>query len=135
MNFTRVETPLRREGSAYRKIDGQPSRVFSWARQYVVDIHRPETWGYVQFDASPRPFVTDRSWPARAWLRDAYYAERDYQKSHGRFAASLAELGLAVPPSGVANANVEATADLFEACVDGGGSRWCIRQDSLLWKR
>src|SRR5262245_18921581 len=77
MNFTRVESPLRVENGKYRKIDGQPSRVFSWARQYVVDIHRPETWGYVQFEAAARPFVPDPSWPARRWLKAVYGAERE----------------------------------------------------------
>lgn len=136
MNFTRVETPLARDGSGYRKIAGQPSRVFSWARQYVMDIHRPETWGYVQFEGTPRPFLPDPSWPARRWLRSAYEAEREYQKANGRWAAAPAELALA-PPSdaGLRNARIESTRDLFEACVQNEQGEWCIRQDSLIWKR
>ena len=136
MNFTRVETPLRREGAAYRKIDGQPSQVFSWARQYAVDIHRPETWGYVQFEAVARPFVPDPSWPARRWLRGVYYAERGYYQAHGRYAASLDELGMAAPrDEGFRGAHASATGDLFEACVGRGNDEWCIRQDSKLWRR
>jgi hypothetical protein len=136
LNFTRVESPLRRENGAYRKIDGRPSRVFSWARQYVSDIHRPETWGYVQFETAPRAFVPDPSWPARRWLHAVYYAEREYQKTHGRFAAALADLALAAPgEDGLSDAAVQATSDLFEACVQSQRDRWCIRQDSLVWRR
>jgi hypothetical protein len=136
LNFTRVETPLRREGSAYRKIDGQPSQVSSWARQYVVDIHRPETWGYVQFETAPRAFVPDPAWPARQWLRAVYEAERDYRKTRGAWSASLDELGLAGPlDPALHNARVQATADLFQACVESGAGDWCVRQDSLTWRR
>lgn len=136
MNFTRVETPLQRDGRAYRKIVGQASRVFSWARQYVMDIHRPETWGYVQFETAPRAFVPDPSWPARRWLRAAYDAQRDYQKTHGTWAATLADLGLASPSGeGLRNARIETTRDQFEACVPTDQVEWCIRQDSLIWRR
>lgn len=136
MNFTRVETPLRREGGTYRKIDRQPSRVFSWARQYVMDIHRPETWGYVQFETASRPFVPDPSWPARRWLRSAYDAQREYQKIHGRWAVTRADLGLpSASDAGLRNARIETTRDLFEACVQTDQGEWCVRQDSLIWKR
>src|SRR5262249_55023724 len=116
MNFTRVESPLRVENGKYRKIDGQPSRVFSWARQYVVAIHRPETWGYVQVEAAAGPFVPDPSWPARRWLKAVYDAEREYRKSRNAWAATLGELGVAVPAdAGLRNARIQATSDLFEA--------------------
>jgi hypothetical protein len=136
MNFTRVESPLRVENGGYRKIDGQPSRVFSWARQYVMDIHRPETWGYVQFETAAKPFAPDPSWPARRWLKAVYDAQHEYQKSRHTWAASLADLGVA-PPSdaGLTNARVQATADLFQACVQSGADDWCISQDSRIWRR
>lgn len=136
MNFTRVESPLRTDGGVYRKIEGQPSRVFSWARQYVTDIHRPETWGYVQFEAAAKPFTPDPSWPSRRWLASVYNAERDYQKTHKAWTPTLADLGLAPPADeGLHNARVQSTTDLFEACVDGPAGDWCVRQDSLIWRR
>ncbi len=136
LNFTRVESPLRVEDGRYRKIDGQPSRVFSWARQYVSDIHRPETWGYVQFESAARPFVPDASWPARRWLKSVYDAQGDYQKAHGRYASSLDELGM-VPPSSdrLNNAQTGATLDRWESCVGIASEEWCIREDSKLWKK
>lgn len=135
MNFTRVETPVNVEGGAYRKKDG-PSRVFSWARQYVFDIHRPETWGYVQFETTARPFLPDSAWPARRWLKTVYDAQREYQKAHGRYAASLDELDLALPTGdSLRTTRTGATGDLWESCVATGNDEWCIRQDSRLWKK
>jgi hypothetical protein len=136
MNFTRVETPLRVENGRYRKIDGQPSRVFSWARQYILDVHRPETWGYVQFEAAPAPFVPDAAWPARRWLISVYDAQRTYQKMHGHYASSLDELGMAPPiAEGLTTARTGATLDRWESCVGFSNEEWCVREDSKLWRR
>lgn len=135
MNFTRVETPLSVEGGAYRKKDG-PSRVFSWARQYVFDIHRPETWGYVQFETTAISFMPDPAWPARRWLKTVYEAQREYQRAHGRYAASLDELDIALPTGdSLRTTRTGATGDLWESCVATGNDEWCIRQDSRLWKK
>lgn len=136
MNFTRVETPLRVENGRYRKVQGQASRVFSWARQYAPDIHRPETWGYVQFETAATPFVADRAWPARRWLKTVYEAERDYQKSHGRYASSVAELGLTLPTAdGLRPGQTGAAVDVWESCVEAASEEWCVRQDSRMWKK
>jgi Carbohydrate family 9 binding domain-like len=139
MNFTRVGTPLSVEGGRYRKIAGQPSQVSSWTPQYVMDIHRPETWGYVQFERTARPFVPDAGWPARRWLHAVYYAERDFRKTHGRWAGSLPELGLQPPGDGLTDAAIETTTDLFEVSVTlpragGAMDRWHVRQDGRIWK-
>jgi hypothetical protein len=133
LNFTRVETPLRRQGAAYRKIDGQPSQVFSWAPQYASDIHRPEWWGYVQFENTARPFVADPSWPARRWLMTVYEAQREYRAAHKQWAATLAELAVgASTDAGVRNPRLQATRNLYEACVQSGDDELCIQQDSLI---
>jgi len=45
-----------------------------------VDMHRPEAWGYVQFSAAPPGTATlrpDPTLPARRWLSQVYYAERE----------------------------------------------------------
>src|SRR5262245_51207224 len=128
VNFSRVEWGIR------------PSEHnWVWSPQYVVNMHRPETWGYVQFERASRPFVPDPAWPARRWLHAVYYAERDVQKLHGRWSASLSELGVAVPGDGLTDPVIETTTDVFEASVtrprSGGQSeRWRIRQDGRIWK-
>ena len=50
-----------------------------WSPQGVIDMHRPERWGYVQFStAKPgeAAFRKDPDWPVRDLLHRVYYAER-----------------------------------------------------------
>jgi hypothetical protein len=52
----------------------------------VIDMHRPETWGYVQFSTAPPGTVAyqpDPAGPVRHLLHRVYYAEHDYRKAHG----------------------------------------------------
>jgi hypothetical protein len=131
-----VESPLAREGSRYRKNAERPSQVFSWARQYVNDIHRPETWAYVQFEQTARPFVADASWAARRWLTSVYYGQREYQRAHRRFASSLNELGMVLPTGdGLRSGRLGSALERWQSCVSKGSEEWCIREDSRLWKR
>ena len=139
MNFTRVETPLSIENGRYRKIGGQSSQVASWTPQYILDIHRPETWGYVQFEHARRDFVPDPAWPARRWLHAVYYAERDFRKANGRWTDRLADLGVPAPGGGLTDSRIETTTDLFEASVTSpragaASERWHINQDGRVWK-
>jgi hypothetical protein len=100
-------------------------------------MHRPETWGYVQF-TSRAPgeitFTADPAWPARAWLHRAYYAQREYLRAHGRWAASIEALKLDPLPEGLADPELRVAGNLFELSValKGSGQRWRIRQDSLI---
>jgi hypothetical protein len=142
VNFSRVEWPVEITGGRYQKVAGRREDNWVWSPQHVVDMHRPESWGYVQFAAGAPgrvSFVPDESWPARQWLHRVYYAQRDFRKANGRWAAALDELGPAAAVSApLSNVALKAAGSLFEACVDGGagvpaGGQLCIRQDSLTW--
>jgi hypothetical protein len=136
VNFSRVEWPVQIDGRAYRKVAGASEHNWVWSPQHVVDMHRPETWGYVQFERTARPFVPDASWPARRWLQSVYYAQREYQKVHGRYAVSLDELRMVLPAAdGLTQARTGATLDRWQSCVSLGVGEWCIREDSKLWRR
>jgi hypothetical protein len=142
VNFSRVEWALTPAGGRYAKVAGARDNNWVWSPQGVVDMHRPESWGYVQFSlgqpgsASFRP---DPALPARRWLHDVYYAQRDYQAAHQRWARTLAELGVPPPSEDtLTHWTLEATASLFEAAVDlrvagGKTQRWHIRQDARVW--
>src|SRR5205823_3126081 len=108
----------------------------------VIDMHRPEAWGYVQFSRG-RPgavsFQPDPTLPARRWLHEVYYAQREYRRVQHRWARSLEELHVAPPREGTLGGCVlQVTADLFQASVElrlagGKPQRWNIRQDALVW--
>src|SRR5262249_22277598 len=143
INFSRVEWQHEIVDGKYRKIKGRPEDNWVWSPQGVIDMHRPETWGYVQFSTAPAgtaAFRPDPTGPVRHLLHRIYYAQRAYREKHGRWARTLGELGLdragaeglAGPPT------LEVTTSLFEAPaaarVPGGKTqRWHIRQDSLVW--
>ena len=133
VNFSRVEWPLDVVDGAYRPIAGRAEHNWVWSPQHVIDMHRPEEWGYVQFSSALTgtvPFRPDPTWPARVWLHRVYYAERDYRTAHGRWADTLADLN--VPRGdlpGLSGFDLKVAGDLYEATVYG----LHIRQDSLVW--
>jgi hypothetical protein len=140
INFSRVQWDTNIVEGKYRKVPNRPEHNWVWSPQGVIDMHRPERWGYLQFSTAPpgtaalRP---DPTAPARDLLHRVYYAQRDYRKAHGAFARSLAELGLtglAGGPHG--DPRLETTANAFEASLPlpaaagGRPRRLVITQDA-----
>ena len=145
VNFSRVEWTLRWPTTAvtggYGKVPGTKEDNWVWSPQHVIDMHRPERWGYVQFSTS-RPgtdvFQPDVTWRARLWLHEVYYAQIAYRKAHGHFAPALADLGVAVPADQtLSGAGLAVAGSLFEATITltrpgQPPVRLTIRQDSLI---
>jgi hypothetical protein len=132
VNFSRVEWTVEVRNGRYEKVAGHNEDNWVWSPQGVVDMHRPEVWGYVQFsDAPPGAdcFRPDPSWPARVLLHKAYYAQRAFREERGRWAESTAELGC--DPS----IAIRLTPEGYVATAEYGGepgetATISIRQDS-----
>ncbi len=95
-NFSRVEWQTDIVDGRYHKIPNKPEDNWVWSPQGVVDMHRPETWGYVQFSTAPfgkAAFHPDVDYPVKRRLHEIYYAQAAFRKKHGRYAISLKELG------------------------------------------
>jgi len=142
VNFSRVQWQLEPAGAGYAKKAGAKEDNWVWSPQGVVDMHRPERWGYVQFStAAPgsAAFVPDPEQATRDELHALYYAQRDYRKKNGRWAASLNELGIRTDPSGrlEQRLTLSAAGDQFQITahyrVNGKLMPLHIRQDSLIW--
>ncbi|MEX0600671.1 MAG: sugar-binding protein [Rhodothermales bacterium] len=100
INFSRVHWEHEIVDNAYRKQSGVPEHNWVWSPQGVVDMHRPERWGYVQFSRSQpgeASFRTDPTLRARDTLMAVYYAQKAYKQHHGRWADDLSELDVRVP--------------------------------------
>ena len=83
INFSRVEWDHEVVDGKYRKVPKRPEHNWVWSPQGVIDMHRPERWGILQFStAAPGTtvFVPDPAQPARDYLHRVYYAQRDYRK-------------------------------------------------------
>jgi hypothetical protein len=134
VNFSRVEWDTDVVDGKYVKVKGRPEHNWVWSPQGVIDMHRPERWGYLQFStAAPgaAAFRPDPDWATKDLLHRVYYAQRAHRKANGRFTATLADLGL----KGVTGVDIEATRGTFEAgatAAGPGGRRWVIAHDALL---
>jgi hypothetical protein len=140
INFSRVEWKHDIIDGKYRRVPNTKEVNWVWSPQGVVDMHRPETWGYVQFSTAPDgtlEFRLDPAWEARSVLHAVYYAQREYRTKHGEWARSLGSLGLAgIQASTLAGEpHLETTRDLFEVSAElrASGKRWHIRHDARIW--
>ena len=143
VNFSRVEWQMEVVDGKYRKVAGKKEDNWVWSPQGIVDMHRPEKWGYVLFTGL-KPgqvrFVYDPGVAARDVLQEIYYAQRQFREKNGRWAGSVGELGvgdnvgagLAQPPA------VKLTPEGYEATVsvrlpEAKVLTWHIRQDGRVW--
>jgi hypothetical protein len=137
INFSRVEWDIEIVDGKYRKFLKRPEHNWVWSPQGVIDMHRPERWGYLQFStAKPGKdkFLPDPDWAARDLLHRAYYSQRAYHKANEKYAASLRELGL----MDTSKLTLETTRSSFELSTtipaEKGGKprRMTIAQDSRI---
>jgi poly(3-hydroxybutyrate) depolymerase len=140
INFSRVEWQIAATNGTYQKLPGVPEDNWLWSPMGVVDVHRPEMWGQVQFTRNP-PGAADAVTPipgkaARDLALTIYHAERDFRQAHITWAQTLAELGLSGLPAGAEAPELTPTADGYACAVpfqDATGSHvWRVRQDRLL---
>ena len=143
VGFSRVEWQIEIKDGKYVKVPKTPENNWIWSAQGVIDMHRPERWGYVQFTKQAPAtvkFIPDASAPARDALQGIYYAQKDFQTKHQRWAKTLEELGYK-PESkaGLSSPSLKLTPEGFVCTMDlklpdGQSQRWSIRQDALIQK-
>jgi len=136
INFSRVEWKVNVENGRYRKIPGLREDNWVWSPQWVIDMHQPELWGYVQFstlETGTAPFIPDPSWQARMILYDLYKAEKSFRREHGHFATSFSELGTMPTADGV-RVSLEPRTGGFIATARAGQSVVHETEDSRCWE-
>lgn len=142
INFSRVEWDHDIVDGWYRKIAGRPEHNWVWSPQGVIDMHRPEQWGYVQFVSSLTqvyPPYRDPFLTMRAFLMKVYYAQKAFFRKEGRWASTLSELGVTPGDSSVCTMApvLELTDRGYQvkasvATPDGKTRFWSVREDSKL---
>jgi hypothetical protein len=142
IDFSRVEWQITTNGGVYRKVPDTPEDNWIWSPPGVVDMHRPEMWGVVQFTrrpASETVYVAPIPGKhARDLALEVYYAQRDFWKAHQCWATNLTELTpyTGPLPVGPGAPELQATPDGWVCAVvfkDGPRRRvWTIGQDRLL---
>jgi hypothetical protein len=141
LNFSRVQWQIVTNNAKYEKVKGKSEDNWVWSPQGVVDMHRPEMWGLLQFtkqesaDIAVAPLAGK---PARDLALEVYHAQRDFKNSNRRWATNVSELGLDMSklPTGVDTPVIKSSSDGYVCAVtfkDGDRQRvWRIRQDRLL---
>lgn len=143
LGFSRVEWDIDTKDGQYIKVPGKAEHNWVWSPQGIVDMHRPERWGRVQFTAKlpgTVRFQRDPAEAAREALMGVYHAQRDFHGAHQRWAMSAAELGLKPSIGSQPLPTITTTPDGYRAdvtipSVTGKAESWSVRQDSRLWRR
>ena len=145
INFSRVEWKHEVVEGKYRKKDGLREDNWVWSPQGVINMHRPETWGFVQFSSlepGKARYKPDRAQPIRMLLHQIYYAQKGFRSHHDHWASSLKELGLSTlsHPMMRGPIKIETTDHLFQVTAkielpDGRGQTWHIGQDAHVWSQ
>ena len=145
MGFSRVEWLVDIIDRKYRKIpkEMRPEDNWVWSPQGVVDMHRPERWGFVQFSSSAATatFHPDPTLTARDLLMTVYHRQREFKKRNGRYARSVAELGMdaAGGSAGAGALELVQKGDGYTATTrvtpaDGQPRVLHVRENSRLWQ-
>lgn len=135
INFSRVEWDFDIADGKYVKRK-RPEHNWVWSPQGVIDMHRPERWGYVQFStkaAGPVAFAPDPHHAAKMRLHDVYYAQRAHRAKHGQYASKLADLGL--PKSMPGEPALDAASFGFEARLKTDAATWIIGSDAQIRRK
>jgi hypothetical protein len=144
MNFSRIRWRPEWSGGRYRRPPPGQEKNWVWSPQGIADLHRPEQWGVVQFSAEVEPRALlrpDPTAPARDLLHHLYYAQRDFQARHGRWARNLRALrwGDERPTRLGKSLTLESSAVGYRASVvielPAGQETWEIRQDARIRPR
>ena len=127
----------------YRKVPNKREDNWVWSPQGMIDMHRPEKWGYVQF-STRQPngveFKPDPTGVVRDMLLEIYYTQREFRQRRKVWASSLDLLGLTAPKLErlLATPTLKITDDGYQASAalrlpSGETQTWHITQDARLW--
>ena len=145
INFSRVqwETEII-DGKYIKRKDTKgkvlPENNWVWSPQGVIDMHRPERWGYLLFTRNADkhlqfelPYVEKQK--QYLWL--VYYKQQDYKHKNKRFATSLSDLGLEAQGINIEGKMNEliltSTGHRFDVMIkDGSGKAVYLNEDGLI---
>lgn len=103
MNFVRVQWQHRVVDGKYERVPqkGVKSDIcedyWVWSPQGLVSMHRPETWGIVQFSDKPVGtqkvnFINDGQGNIRYLLSKIMYAQKEYYLNNSKYAETVEDL-------------------------------------------
>lgn len=144
ISFSRVEWEVDVEGSLYKKrVDENDKRLpennWTWPSQGKINMHRPETWGYVQFTSKSVgnqkvAFQKDPFFDLKMALMEVYYQQKDFYRKHNVYSKELEELNLSSfnKENFGKEISIEVMSNHFVAIVKKGNVVWSVNEESKL---
>lgn len=144
VNFSRVQWTTEVRDGKYIKtpVPGEDKiREYNWvwAPTGVIDIHRPEFWGFVQFSDKKTGEDSFKLRPEEnvKWiLRNLYYRQAQYRRAFNKYAETPEDLqaGDFCPAEQLKDIRIYTTPSAYEITIPYQNRIWRIRQDGLVWK-
>ena len=144
MNFSRVEWKKDWVNGSYEKrIDPNTGKTFPefnwvWSPQGEINMHRPETWGYVFFsNGNPinnTSFKIPKSEFIKQFLREIYYKQNKIHEEIGAYSSDAASLAKGISNSYNFSLTISAGKSWYIAQINDENATWFIREDGKIWK-
>jgi hypothetical protein len=147
VNFSRVHwhTDIVNEEYQKQKNDkgkNLPEEV--WSPQGIINMHAPETWGYVQFSeyqvgTKQVAFVPNPEEKIKWALRQMYFQQRQYYRTYQKYTDQLKDF--TIPNVDIPNYKFQPEIKLtftdyeIRSINPKGDYYWYIREDGKLYKR
>lgn len=142
INFSRVQWQHEIVDGAYRKVPNRPEDNWVWSPQGIIDMHRPERWGYLVFsEKGPGEvaYVEPEQAVVRDLLMEIYHRQRTRLSEGQPPASSIEQLGIpAASIPGSMAVSIATWPEGWEATMEPReyrleSDRWAVRSDSRLW--
>ncbi len=147
INFSRVQWHTEiSDGEYIKKKDSQGKRLteenWVWSPQGVIDMHRPEFWGFLHFSETAagqatEPFVMPDDEYLKWALRNIYYRQRTFMAHHKR-PGTLEEIEMEriQMAEQILVPEMVSLGQQYMARIKLPGTKicWLIRNDGFVWK-
>lgn len=144
INFSRVQWQIDITKDGYQKQinpetgSNYPEDNWVWSPQEYINMHRPETWGFLAFSEQKVggkqqtfsiPAVEYLKWE----LRKIYYRQRDYYKNNQQYARKLKALDLEMDDQYDFSIDVQPTYYVASLKEKGSDKVWMINEEGKVW--
>lgn len=143
VNFSRVNYTMD-VGESYKKsINPATGKEYQfnwvWSPQGVIDMHRPYSWGLVQFSDKPvgskgLEFIESNDEDIKLILRKVYYAQKKYRRENKAYADDVSELSIEISKEDLSKIDIQTTFSLYEATYTSDQHISHIMQDGKVWR-
>lgn len=148
VNFSRVQWKTEIENNEYRKKRDEhgnmlPEQNWVWSPQGRVNMHRPETWGIVQFSKALAgsenvTFISNQRYQIEWYMRNLYYRQNQFHRENGTYANKLEQLRPESLPELPFSREISISSGSFWYVISlttNHNEKWVLREDGKIRQR